>query len=174
MISRARTIGFIMSEIQPASHSSSEFNVEIAASGERVWRALFDDINLWWLPEFHVVGEGSTVAFDPSLGGHGLIETASDGSWLQWYSVQMYLPTQRKIYLVGHVAPDWGGPAISHLRLAVEETSGGSMLNVLDAQFGNVSDSSAQSSVNGWKQLFTDGLKTFVETQITSDKHSSV
>ena len=83
-----------------------ELEVQIAAPRERVWKSIFEDIKHWWLPDFHVVGPDSIVTFDPMPGGRGLIEETSDGDALLWFSVQMYLPSQFKIYLIGHVAPE--------------------------------------------------------------------
>lgn len=148
----------------PASCCQFELEIAIAASRQRVWNAIFEETNLWWLPDFHVIGEGSIVTFDHSPGGRGLVEATPDGGGLVWYTVQMYLPDQFTVYLIGHIAPEWGGPATSSLKLAVESTAAGSILKVTDARYGNVDEQQIQSSADGWKQLFTDGLKEHVET----------
>lgn len=149
----------------PSACHQYELEIQIAASRERVWKAIFEEANFWWLPDFHVAGSDSKVTFDPNPGGQGLLETAPDGSALLWYSVQMYLPVQYKIYLTGHVAPEWGGPTTSMLKLAlVEDEDGGCTLQVTDARHGHVDDQQIKSYEDGWAQLFTDGLKKFVET----------
>ena len=117
-----------------------EFN--IGASRARVWKAILEETNAWWLPDFHMVGQGSVVTFDPHPGGRGLKEDHVDGSCLLWYTVQIHLPSQFSIFLVGHVAPDWGGPATSNLKLALEESTDGCMLKVADAQHGRVAGES--------------------------------
>ena len=140
-----------------------DLEIEIEASRDRVWKAIFEETNLWWLPDFHVAGPDSVVTFDPKAGGRGLIEETSDGGGLLWYSVQMYLPSDFKIYLVGHIAPEWGGPTTSSLKLALVESENGCTLQVTDARHGNVDEKQVQSYQDGWTQLFSDGLKKFVE-----------
>lgn len=140
-----------------------ELEIEIEAPRERVWKAIFEEANMWWLPDFHMTGPGSEVTFDPTPGGKGLLESTPDGGGLQWYAVQMYLPSDFKIYLVGHIAAEWGGPTTSSLKLAVVETESGCVLQVSDARHGHVDESQVQSFEDGWAQLFTDGLKNYVE-----------
>lgn len=140
-----------------------ELEIEIEAPRERVWRAIFEESNMWWLPDFHVAGPDSIVTFDPNPGGKGLLEETSDGGGLQWYSVQMYAPSEFKVYLIGHIAPEWGGPTTSSLKLALLETDAGCVLQVTDARHGHVDETQVDSFEDGWLQLFTDGLKKFVE-----------
>ncbi len=146
-----------------ASCIQYELEIEIAASCEKVWRAMFEETNAWWLPDFHMVAPDSVVTFDPNPGGSGLVEKSTDGGGLMWYTVQMYLPAQYKIYLIGHMAPEWGGPSISSLKLALEKNEVGCVLRVTDALHGSVDVKSMTSSQAGWAQLFTQGLKSFVE-----------
>jgi uncharacterized protein YndB with AHSA1/START domain len=142
-----------------------ELEIAINAPRERVWKAIFEETNFWWLPDFHVADAGSTMTFDPHPGGRGLVEDTADGGGLLWYSVQMFLPEQFKIYLIGHIAPEWGGPTTSSLKLAVEATPTGSVLKVTDARHGHIDEQHLQSYQDGWQQLFTDGLKRFVESK---------
>lgn len=140
-----------------------EMEIAIEAPRERVWKAIFEEANMWWLPDFHVAGSDSVVSFDPQPGGSGLLESTSDGGGLLWYGVQMYLPADFQIYLVGHIAPEWGGPTTSNLRLSLVESDTGCILRVMDARHGNVDDQQVQSYESGWRQLFGDGLKKYVE-----------
>ncbi len=143
--------------------SSYELEIAIDAPIERVWQALIDETNAWWLPDFHMVGPDSTVTFDTRAGG-GLVEHLEGGGSLLWYTVHWCHPDQWTIYLVGQVHPDWGGPATSHLKLALEERSkGGCTLKVGDARLGPIDEANAKASQDGWQTLFSDGLKQFVE-----------
>lgn len=139
-----------------------ELEVEIEAPCERVWQALFEEIGQWWLPDFHMVAPDSTVRFEARAGG-GLIEESGDGSSLLWCTVHWIRPTEFCVYLVGHVAPDWGGPACSHLKFAIESRGSGCVVKVSDARFGHVSDQNLASLEEGWGSLFRDGLKKHVE-----------
>lgn len=138
-----------------------ELEIPIDAPRAKVWKALTDGVNAWWLPDFHMVGEGSTVTFDARAGGQ-LIETHENGGGLLWYTVAMVTPGE-SIHLVGHCFPEWGGPATTLLHLALEEQDGTTILRVSDSQYGHPSESSMKSLEEGWTQLFTEGLKRHVE-----------
>ncbi len=138
-----------------------ELEVVIDASRETVWRALTEETNAWWLPDFHMVGEGSVVRLEARAGGQ-LIEGREDGSSLLWYTVLMCTPA-KALHFAGSIGPKWGGPATSLLELELEERRGGTALRILDALFGHVSEETAASLESGWRQLFTDGLKRYVE-----------
>ena len=140
-----------------------ELEIEIKADRATVWKALIEETNGWWLPDFHMVDESSVVEFDVRPGGRGLIEHRDNGAFLSWYSVQLYLPEQFKVYLLGHVAPDWGGPATNHLCFFLEEHQEGCTLKVSDAHHGHVSDDYINSLNDGWGRLLGDGLRRYVE-----------
>lgn len=144
-----------------------ELQIAIDAPRERAWRAIVDETNAWWLPDFHMVGEGSTVTLDTRAGG-GLVERLPDGGSLLWMTVQWCRPEQFTLYLVGHTAPDWGGPSTSHLKLELSpRDDDGCTLKVVDAIVGRVDDATIESLESGWTQLFTDGLKAFAERDIS-------
>ena len=140
-----------------------ELEIQINAGQQTVWNALIDDTNVWWLPDFHMVDEASTVEFDVRPGGRGLIEHREGGGFLVWYTVQFYQPDHFKIYLIGNVAPDWGGPSTSYLCLSVEEQESGCVLKVSDAHHGRINDEYVSSLKDGWQTLFRDGLRSHVE-----------
>lgn len=151
------------SEVTEFGCHQYELEVPIKAPRERVWDALINETNAWWLPDFHMVGEGSVVDFDLSPGGRGLIEHLEGGGFLVWYEVQFYMPERFTIYLVGNLAPEWGGPATTNLKLSVEETPTGSVLKISDAHHGRIDAKHLSSQKSGWKQLFTDGFCAYVE-----------
>ena len=138
-----------------------ELEIPIQASVDKVWAALVDETNAWWLPDFHMVGEDSVVSFDAQAGGQ-LIERSANGGSLLWYTVQMCVPKQ-SVHMVGHMAPQYGGPGISMLELALEDNDGGTLFTVRDAMFGSVTEATAKTMSEGWELLFGDGLRAFVE-----------
>lgn len=149
--------------LAPAGCCHYEMEIAINAPRERVWKAIFDEVESWWLPDFHVMGPDSKVTFDPQPGGSGLLEVTEQGGGLLWYSSQMYLPEQFKIYLIGHVAPEWGGPCTSSLGLSLEESESGTIFKLVDSRHGKIDDQHVKSNEDGWTQLFTNGLKAYVE-----------
>ncbi len=145
-----------------------ELEIPIDAPRERVWQALTDETNAWWLPDFHMVDPDSTVTFDIQAGGH-LVEHSADGGSLLWMTVHWARPKQFTLYLVGHIAPDWGGPATYNLKFALEETDVGCVLKVTDSHHGHIDDGNIRSLQEGWTTLFTDGLKQFIEQGVRYD-----
>ena len=151
-----------MSSSLPTSHLHQiELELTIDAASERVWEALTDETDAWWLGDFRAVGADSQVRFDARPGGT-LSESRADGSGLVWYQVQMVDPG-RSLYLVGHTAPDWGGPILSMLKLALTAVDGGCRLQISDALMGRVGEEQIGQLSEGWKRLFGDGLKRYVE-----------
>ncbi|MEE4537735.1 MAG: hypothetical protein V2J51_04490 [Erythrobacter sp.] len=150
-----------MSELTDAKIIKYQFEVPIQRSASDIWPLMIDQIDDWWMDDFRALGEGSNLTLNAETGGQ-LIEIAADGSALEWYRVQMVVPG-KALYLVGYMAPDWGGPTTSMLKLAIEEHRENCALVVSDALLGNVSEASASSAEGGWRTLFGDAFKAFVE-----------
>jgi len=140
-----------------------ELEIVIEADPETVWKALTEEIQAWWLPDFHMVGPDSVVSLEARAGGQ-LLETSADGGGLLWYTVQM-CTSGKSLHLVGHVAPDWSGPATSMLKISLEERDSATLLRFQDAQFGHVTDSNVESLREGWAMLLGVGLKGHVEAR---------
>ena len=141
-----------------------QLEIEFNATADAVWNALLNDIQHWWLPDFHMVAADSQIELDVTAGGRGLVEYRSDGSFLQWYSVQCFLPAQHKLYLIGHLAPEFGGPSTTSMTLKLEGLENDQCrLRVHDAHFGQVDGNTIDSLRSGWDQLFREGLKRHVE-----------
>ncbi len=138
-----------------------QFEISIAREADAVWSLMTDEINDWWMSDFRAMGEGSVMSLRAEMGG-ALVETGKNGESLEWYRVQMCVPG-KSIYLVGYMAPDWGGPTVSMLKLALEPKDGAALLTVSDALMGNITESSVKSAQGGWQTLFGDGLKAHAE-----------
>lgn len=150
-----------MNDLTDAKIIKYEFEILIKRNAADIWNLMVNEIDTWWMNDFRALGEGSKVTLNYETGGQ-LIESAADGTSLEWYRVQMVSPG-KALYLVGYMAPDWGGPTTSMLKLAVENRDKGGALIVSDALLGNVTEGSASSAESGWKTLFGDGLKKFAE-----------
>ena len=135
--------------------------IPIDAPPDVVWRSLTEATNAWWLEDFHMTGPESVVTLDAEAGGR-LIEHSEGGASLLWYTVQLAVPGA-SLDLVGHVSAQFGGPATTMLRLALEPHDGGTLLRVTDSLVGHVSDDTVKSLESGWTQLFGEGLKAHAE-----------
>lgn len=151
--------GARVSETRSATY---ELEIEMEAPADAVWDALINRPGDWWLPDYHCLGPDSTIEFTPEAGGR-FIETHPEHGSLLWFTVHWFRPQDRTIHFYGHSSPEWNGPATITLKLAVEETPSGSKLVVQDSLFGVVTDQHVASMQEGWRVLFTDGLKRVVE-----------
>ncbi len=138
-----------------------QIEVPINRPVEQLWTVMTEEIDSWWMNDFRAMGDGSKVSLDPKVGGM-LVESDGNGGSLEWYRVQMTAPP-KSLYLIGYLAPDWGGPTTSMLKLALEADGAGSKLIISDALTGNVTDRSASAAMEGWQLLFGEGLKKYAE-----------
>ncbi len=138
-----------------------EFEVELNAPPTRVWKALTDQLSSWWLPDFHMLGADSIVSLEPVPGGRLFEQCGEQG--LLWYTVLAIAPNE-SLSLAGYCTAEFGGPCSTLLSVKLTEDGTHTRLAVTDALFGRVSDQQVASLESGWKQLFVDGLKKFVES----------
>lgn len=138
-----------------------QYELEVAIEADRatVWSALTEDIDAWWLPDFHMVAPDSTVSLEAHAGGR-LVERRADGGSLTWYEVQHCIPGAA-VHLVGHLSPDWGGPATTMLSITLHPKGDATTLRIRDALFGVVTQDTASSLQSGWRQLFAEGLAPY-------------
>ncbi len=139
-----------------------EFEVDIAASPQRVWRSLTDQLGAWWLPDFHMLGPDSIVTLEPVPGGR-LFEQCGDKGLL-WYTVLAIAPNE-SLSLAGYCTQDWSGPHSTLLTVKLAAMGKSTRVTISDALYGRVTDEQVASSSSGWKMLFTDGLKRFAESE---------
>lgn len=137
-----------------------EFEIQISAPRDRVWKALTEQVTSWWLPDFQMLGPDSVITLEPHAGGR-LYEECGDASLL-WYHV-IAISKGKSLSLAGFCTQDFGGPCTTLLCVKLDEVGGVTTVSVSDGLFGRVSDKQIQSLQSGWKQLFTDGLKAVVE-----------
>lgn len=147
-----------ISDVRCAEYS---IDMEIHANSNRIWRALFAEINHWWLPDFHMLGTESVVSFEPRAGGL-LLEKNGDRE-LAWYTVVAIDP-QQSVTAAGYCTGEYGGPSTSLLTIRLKPNGEQTLLTIKDELIGKGDVSQANSLLDGWTQLFTDGLKRWVES----------
>ena len=108
-----------------------------------------------------MLGPDSLVTLEPRAGGR-LFEQNGDRELL-WYTVLSIHPHE-SLNLVGHCTPDFGGPLTTMMTIRLAPDGDATTVTVTDALYGRLTEGTANSLQSGWKQLFGDGLKTFVET----------
>jgi uncharacterized protein YndB with AHSA1/START domain len=147
--------------VTPAAIGRTELQVRIAADQQRVWRALVADISRWWPTSFNVGGESARMTIEPRVGGRMFEDWGQDRGVL-WSTIILFDPPHR-IEFAGHLTPSFGGPATSMIQIALAAEGKETVLSLTDSVFGRVAKSTIASLGEGWKMLFADSLKQYVE-----------
>ena len=148
-----------MNTFENAQVGSYELAVIIEKPRQAVWKAITAETNNWWLPSFHLVGEGSVVSMHAEAGGH-LIEKREGGGSMLWCTVDMVDPG-KSIHFFGH--KEWGGASVSQLTIELEDHPSGCRVVVSESHIGHITEKHLTSLRDGYMQLFTDGLKRYCE-----------
>jgi uncharacterized protein YndB with AHSA1/START domain len=138
-----------------------ELEVRIRAQPQRVWKALVDETSRWWHKDFYTSQEAKGFVIEAKLGGR-MYEDWGNGAGQIWYTVTGVEPP-RSLSLLGHLTPAFGGPAISMLQLNLKDEGGRTVLHLADTIAGKVNEDKPEFIREGWKTLFEDCLKTYVE-----------
>ena len=138
-----------------------QVQVNIEASPVRVWEAFVNEIDSWWLPDFYVTPEPHEIKIELWPGGR-IFETGPDSSGLLWGTILHIVP-DKELTIGSYIAPPWGGPANTFLRMQLQETDGGTSLTFTDSMFGVVNAESGQQIETSWQRLLEEGLKAYVE-----------
>lgn len=136
-----------------------ELQIDIRARPERVWSALVEQMDNWWLPDFRVCPGSRRIVIEPIVGGRWYEEAESGG--LLWGHV-IAIDAGKSLHLAGHIAPPWGA---SHwlMHVALEPKGEATVLRISHAIIGLITESAADRIAQDWERLFTDGLKAYVE-----------
>lgn len=144
-------------EVSSATH---RLTLEIAKAQPVVWKGFTRDVHLWWPKDFYATESPKRIVLEVKPGGR-LFEDGGDGNGLVWYSV-IAVDAPNAITLSGFIAPPFGGPATSLLRVALSaQGKSATIMEVTDSTFGCLGDSS--TTEEGWRMLFEGGFKTWME-----------
>jgi uncharacterized protein YndB with AHSA1/START domain len=138
-----------------------EHSARIAATPDRVWRALTEEIGRWWKEGFYALPNAKGMRLEPVIGGR-MYEYADDGSAVVWFTVSAIQPG-RSIELVGNIAVSFGGPAVAMLRLEVSADGAAAVVKVSESRIGAADEQTAPSTKKGWTALLDGGLKPYCE-----------
>lgn len=139
---------------------SIEIRFEIKARRERVWEALVAETSQWWRKEYFATKNPTGIYLELRPGGR-LFEESGDGGML-WYTVIELAPPS-VLALSGNLAPPYGGPATSLLRLEFTEKGPNCAVKLTDHIFGVVNQKTKETIESGWRVLFVKGLKPYLE-----------
>lgn len=124
------------------------FTLPVARRAETAWHRLVHEIDAWWPRDYRVL-PGSRMTLEARPGG-ALLETGAGDDGVLWYTVQAALAGQWLV-LAGHIAPPWGGPALSLLRFDLRaHPSGDAEIEVLDSILGRADPPAVEA---GWRAI---------------------
>jgi DNA-binding transcriptional ArsR family regulator/uncharacterized protein YndB with AHSA1/START domain len=146
-------------ETQSAAIEQVELDITIHASPERVWTALLEETTFWWSKDFYTSPKTKGFHIEPKLGGK-MYEDWGDEAGVIWYEIFALNPPHT-LDLRGCLAVPYG-PAFSLLHIELKASGKDTVLRLSDSTIGAPKDDK-KAKVDGWKQLFEDGLKSYVE-----------
>ncbi|KAB2877909.1 hypothetical protein F9K33_15055 [bacterium] len=158
-----------VNEKKDAGVVQSELEVIFNAPQKKVWDALTKDIHRWWPKEFFAMPQSKKFVLEAKLGGR-MFETAGARGGVIWGTVIAMEPLHF-INIAGYLAPPFAGPALTLFRLSLESAGKNiTTLKISDSIIGSVTDQTQSATQDGWKFLFADKMKSFVETPRKSKK----
>lgn len=150
-----------MPEVIPAATVVLKLEFPLNATAERVWKAITEETSGWWDQDFAVVSGSGGARLEAKLGGH-LYEETPEGKGLIWATV-IAIDPGKSIDLLGCMTPEWNGPTMSMVKLAVEPTKEGALLCLTEGLLGNITGEGVESLEKGWNFLFGTKLKGYLE-----------
>ncbi len=150
-------------DTQSKSISITNLNLEIPIKADvnSVWKALTEETGKWWPNEYYTSSKTKNFILEAKLGGL-MYEDAGESEGLVW-AIVIGINSPSVIQLKGHLSPQFGGPAISFVTIALEEKQNETLLKVEDSVFGYISADLKTRLTNNWQAIFGEGLKNHIE-----------
>ena len=135
--------------------------IPIKASIHQVWECLTREVRIWWRKDFYTSARTKNFLIEPVVGGM-MYEDYGNNEGLLWANV-IVVDSPNVIEFKGHLSPQFGGPAISFLRLSLREEKASTVLTLTDTVLGAISENTKNELTSGWKLLYGDSFKKYVE-----------
>lgn len=147
-----------------AQHQEVIVEVDIAAAKDKVWRIMFEEISSWWPADFLGVPGSKQIKLEPRVGGR-LYEESEDGGAILWGQLVMIVPGVA-LEFIGATTPTFGGLHMNSIRMEVKEAGeNATAFRLSNAIMGRISEDGVAQVTEGWKYLFADKFKAYVESQ---------
>ncbi len=140
--------------------STIDLSASMTTEQTKVWEALTQRINQWWIADFNQSPATVKMVLEPKLGGL-LYEDAGKNEGFVWATI-IALHSPNHLVLRGDLSPDFGGPAISYLKFTLEEKKEITSLHLQITIMGTFSQKELKAIKARWKMLL-DGLKEYCE-----------
>ncbi len=140
-----------------------EFQFQIDSSINQVWSNLVNETTKWWSKDFYSSPKTRAFHIEAKPGGR-MYEDYGNNEGMVWADV-LLVDSPRIIEFKGNLSPQFGGPAFSYLRLAMEENGNSTIMNVSDHVMGAVDEESQRQIAQGWQMIFEEAFKNYVENK---------
>lgn len=147
----------------PVAYHSIQFEVPIRAHLRSVWKGLVDETTQWWAKDFYTNQRTKGFYIEPKVGGR-MFEDFGENEGLLWAEV-IGVDSPNSIQMKGLLTPDFGGPAISFVKLSLKQQGSETLLNVSDALFGAVNEGTAKQVEAGWRMIYEQAFKGYMENK---------
>ena len=133
--------------------------VDIAASKERVFKALTGEVDLWWGGGYRQTGKGSHITLDLEIGA-SMVERDAAGHSVIWGRIEE-IRTPDRLYLSGRFAVP--GAVAGRVHFDLEDAVVGCRLQVTHQAVGAIDQEVRERFVAGWQELLGTQLRQHVE-----------
>lgn len=138
-----------------------QFEILIHQKIERVWHCLIHEAPKWWSKEFYTSTKTKSFHIEGHIGGRAY-EDFGKGEGFVWSEV-IGLHSPNSIQMKGLLAPEYGGPAISYLSIQLKADGANTTFRFSDTLFGDVNEGAAEQIEAGWKMIYAQAFKNYVE-----------
>ncbi len=132
-----------------------EFACELEAPPGRVFSALTAEIGRWWDHRFR---EGSTVGFEPRIGGRFYEDWGGGSAAL--YATVTFIDPPRRLRLEGPMGMD--GAVLGVMEFRLEPLPAGTRLSLAHSILGSLEAATAEEYRAGWAELLGTTLPAYL------------
>jgi DNA-binding transcriptional ArsR family regulator/uncharacterized protein YndB with AHSA1/START domain len=151
---------------------TTELEVRIDATPERVWEALTSEVAAWWPAGFYVGPSPVRFTVEPRVGGR-VFEDWGGGEGALWATVTS-VRAGAVLEWVGDLSAAYGGPGRSFTSFVLEPMGSGTLLKFRDDTSGELGDGVEKHMPDGWRLLVAETLKPYVESGVQPERPASV
>ena len=138
------------------------FEIVIHAEIDAVWDCLVNKTSKWWSRDFYTNPKTKGFYIESRIGGRAY-EDFGQGEGFVWSEV-IGVDSPNAIHMKGLLAPAFGGPAISYISIHLQADGASTILKLSDALLGAVSEKGAAQIEAGWKMIYGEAFKHYVES----------
>ncbi len=131
--------------------------VKIAASPEKVFKALTENIGAWWSHSFSE--DPKRIALEAYPGGRFFEEFEGGGAL---YATVVYVEAAKEIRMIGSMG--MRGAVAGHIAFSLETDGNGTLLKLSHSAIGEISEEHKAGYAHGWSILLGQELKSFAES----------